>query len=194
MKIKGFKLNELQDAWIAICTCIANIWFNWIFCKMRELQYEHKVHEFWFKIEWRNIVSLHNQKVRTGRVSRNTDERQRVGTNNTSKQSGQKIELTKVKWITNQGVGSRNREGETETREWHKQHKQVEKRDSRPLLMQETEHHTGLSYRVITSNLSAQRVCIQSTAIARFNHTVLPHRVREWEHSMRRCRHKKEFW
>ena len=37
--------------------------------------------------------------------------------------------------------------------------------------MQETEHHTGLSYRVIKSNWSAHRVCTQSMAIARFNHT-----------------------
>ncbi len=63
---------------------------------MRELQYEHKVHEFWCKIEWTNTVR-HNQKVRTGRVSRNTDERQRVGTNNTREQSGHKLELTKTK-------------------------------------------------------------------------------------------------
>ena len=64
---------------------------------MRELEYEHKVHEFWCKIEWTNTVSSHNQKVRTGRVSRNTDERQRVGTNNTREQSGHKLELTKTK-------------------------------------------------------------------------------------------------
>ena len=108
MKIRGFKLNVLLDAWIAICTCIADIWSIWIFGKMRELQYEYKVHEFWCKIEWTNTVSSHNQKVRTGRVSRNTDERQRVGTNNTSEQSGHKLELTKIKWITNQGVGSGN--------------------------------------------------------------------------------------
>ena len=53
-------------------------------------------------------MSSHNQKVRTGRVSRNTDERQRVGTNNTREQSGHKLELTKTKRITNQGVGSGN--------------------------------------------------------------------------------------
>ena len=108
MKIKGFKLNVLLDARIAICTCIADIWSIWIFGKMRELQYEHKVHKFWCKIEWTKTVSSHNQKVGTGRVSRNTDERQRVCTNNTSKQSGHKLELTKIKWITNQGVGSGN--------------------------------------------------------------------------------------
>ena len=162
MKIRGFKLNELQDAWIAICTCIANIWFNWIFCKMRELQYEHKVHEFWCKIEWTNIVSLHNQKVGTGRVSRNTDERQRVGTNNTSKQSGHKLEMTKIKWITNQGVGSGNRG----RRNRDKRVTQTTQAGREARFKAITHARNRASHRFIVqgnnSNLSAHRVCTQS--------------------------------
>ena len=77
-------------------------------------------------------------------------------------------------------------EQNTDERQGVKQHKQAEKQISRPSnrfdrVSTQSAHHTDRVHTVIAGGITQN------------NHKESPHRDREWEHNMSRCRHQKEF-